>query len=118
MTDESPIIWSPALYGDIDDMIQEAERQMEPPVKAFWDKINIVPQKWQLPPWGDEGGGFWVVALVGQDCIYFNDIEDGFNISRFETLGVIQEYVSEQTELIFCIRSYYQAFLDAINPIM
>ena len=109
-------MWSPALYGEIDDMIQQAEAQMEPAVRAFWDRIGIVPQKWQLPPWGDEGGGFWVVALLGQECIYFNDIEDGFNISRFDGLGIILEYGCEQDELIYCIREYCKAFMDAVNP--
>ncbi|MGI4792154.1 MAG: hypothetical protein ACRYFS_25300 [Janthinobacterium lividum] len=107
-------MWQAALYAEIDEMIQSAQAQMKPEVKAFWERISIVPQKWQLPPWGDEGGGFWVVALLGQECIYFNDIEDGFNLGHFDTLGVIREYGSNQTELIYFIRFYYAAFMEAI----
>lgn len=107
-------MWHPALYAEIDEMVQAAELQMEPAVQAFWGRISVVPQKWQLPIWGDAGGGFWVVALMGQECIYFNDIEDGFNVGQFDTLGIIRYYGCEQDELEHCIRFYYEAFTKAI----
>ena len=107
-------MWRAALYAEVDKMIQEAEAQMEPPVKAFWNRISIVPQKWHLSPWGDEGGGFWVVSLLGQECLYYNDIEDGFNFSRFETPGIIGEYGCEQRELYHCVFSCYESFTQAI----
>lgn len=52
-----------------------------------------------LHPWGDEGGGFWIVALLGSRVIWFNDIEDGFNISTWSTQGSIDEYYCNQDEL-------------------
>jgi hypothetical protein len=107
-------MWHPALYGDIDDMIMAAEVQMEPAVKAFWDKISIVPQKWQLPPWGDEGGGFWVVAIVGQWCLYYNDIEEGFNGSEFAQFGQIGCYYCNQGDLLSFVRAYHRDFTEAI----
>ena len=60
--------------------------------RRFWDLIKINPQKWTLPPWGDEGGGFWVVGLIGANCIYYNDIEDGFNFSSYTEFGRIDDY--------------------------
>ena len=38
---------------------------------------------WASHPYGDLGGGFWVVALLGETVVWFNDIEDGFNRSHF-----------------------------------
>ena len=64
---------------------------------------------------GDLGGGFWVVAIIGQKCIYYNDIEDGFNESEFEETGQIGEYLTNQSELLPFIQSYYQHFMKEIT---
>ena len=61
----------------------------------------VAPAKWQLSPWGDLGGGFWVIAVMEDRVLWYNDIEDGFNVSRFVTLGTIPstEYWCNQDEL-------------------
>ena len=87
-------------------LVEAAEFAMEPEVLAFWKRIRVRPVKWQLPPWGDFGGGFWIVAVMGQECVWYNDIEEGFNISRFETFGFIADYECNQAELDACIRAY------------
>ena len=65
----------------------------------FWESIKIDPVKWDLHPWGDEGGGFWVVAIMGNTVLWYNDIEDGFNRSKYSTFGLIDEYWCNQDEL-------------------
>lgn len=72
---------------------------MEPAVRRLWALIQIEPAKWQQHPWGNEGGGFWVVGLLGRQVLWYNDIEDGFNISRYTTFGTIDEYWCNQDEL-------------------
>ncbi|BAT53400.1 hypothetical protein NOS3756_23600 [Nostoc sp. NIES-3756] len=110
-------MWEPIsedkLFGLIDSA--EVDMEAEPSVKIFWERIKIKPQKWQLSPWGDEGGGFWVVALIGTECIYYNDIEEGFNISRFDTIGLINDYLCNQSNLTSCIHFYYQSFMQALG---
>ena len=99
-------MWEPITQDELQVLIRNGEANMESQVEAFWNRIKIKPQKWQLPPEGDEGGGFWVVAVVGAECIYYNDIEDGFNSSPFDHFGRIREYWCNQTELDIAIRSY------------
>ena len=98
----------------IQEVIDNAEWMMAPSTRTFWDKIKVKPQKWQLPPMGDMGGGFWVVAVVGQQCIYYNDIEEGFNISTWEWAGHIDEYCSGQSDLASFVSSYYHHVIAAI----
>jgi len=98
--------WKPITSDALDAMIEAAEFEMEPPVLLFWKTLRIRPVKWNLSPWGDLGGGFWVVAVIGDRCFWYNDIEEGFNISRYEAVGQIQEYGCNQTELDHCIRSF------------
>lgn len=68
--------------------------------KSIWRLIKFSsPTKWKQEPWGEKGQGFWVVATFSNHCIYFNDIENGFNISKFEKLGIINDYWCNQDEL-------------------
>ena len=90
-------------------MIELEELAMDPPTRLFWDLIKIPPVKWQLSPWGDEGGGFWVVALAGRNCVYFNDIEEGFNRSQYEEFGRIRDYWCNQSGLAECIRNTFKS---------
>ncbi len=92
-------MWQPISEDDLLPLIATAEAAMAPPALALWERVRIQPVKWALPPWGDMGGGFWVVAVVGQECVWYNDIEDGFNVSRFETTGRIADYWCSQSEL-------------------
>jgi hypothetical protein len=91
--------WEPISHADLHTRIESGEAEMDAPVRAFWERIRIKPVKWSLPPWGDLGGGFWVVAIIGQQVVWFNDIEDGFNCSRYDSFGTISEYWCNQSEL-------------------
>jgi hypothetical protein len=91
--------WKPMTAEGLAREIQESEAQLSDIEATFWNLVKVVPQKWQLHPWGDDGGGFWVVAIFGNQVIYYNDIEDGFNTSIFSTLGTIDEYWCNDDEL-------------------
>jgi len=69
--------------------------------RAFFHKAACPPGKWRQSPWGDAGGGFWAVAVWENRVLWYNDIEHGFNISRFSVPGVIpeNEYWCNQDEL-------------------
>ena len=88
---------------------------METPVRVLWGRIKVNPRKWQLPPWGDAGGGFWVVAVVGQQCVYYNDIEGGFNDSPYSLWGHIGEYGCNQTDLLTYMTWYHRTFTEAVT---
>ena len=72
---------------------------MDPATRRFWKAIQLDPRKWQQHPWGDEGGGFWVVGVLGQRVLWYNDIEDGFNVSEYSEFGTIDHYGANQSEL-------------------
>jgi hypothetical protein len=79
--------------------------------RQLWDAIKVPPHKWHLHPWGDQGGGFWVVALLGRTVVWFNDIEDGFNRSQYKQYGDISDYWCNQDELSWTV----QHLLDEIQ---
>ena len=70
----------------------------------LWEAIRMSPVKWVQHPYGDVGGGFWAVAIIGTNVVWFNDIEDGFNISSYQTWGVIGDYWANQNTLIQAVQ--------------
>lgn len=92
--------WRPIEQKALLDLIENSEWLMNEFQKSFWDIIKLkFPEKWAQHPWGKDGNGFWVVAVYGNNCLYYNDIEEGFNESSFKIWGIIDEYFSNQTDL-------------------
>jgi len=92
--------WTPIEESALLELIDSAEWILEGLDKSFWRLIKLNdPEKWVNHPLGDLGGGFWVVAIVGNRCVYYNDIEEGFNVSTFKSWGEIDEYFSNQLKL-------------------
>lgn len=78
-----------------------------PDCLKFWEYIKIAPEKWEEKTMGKEGGGFWVVAILGKTVIYYNDIEEGYNWSPFTSYGQIDYYYPNQMELHQMIESLF-----------
>jgi hypothetical protein len=98
-------MWLPITLDQLHDLIRPSVAGMSPTERRLWELVRVPPVKWALHPWGDEGGGFWVVGLVGERVIWYNDIEDGFNISPYMMHGSIREYRCDQGGLQPVIRS-------------
>lgn len=90
---------SPCPLDRLWELIAEGECEMAPRELRLWELVRIPPVKWQLSPWGDHGGGFWVVAIFGRNVIWYNDIEEGFNRSPYEKAEIIGDYRCDQCGL-------------------
>lgn len=105
-------MWDPISLKELNDLITQSVAQMEAPARDLWELVRLDrPVKWQLSPWGDEGGGFWVVAILGQKAVWYNDIEDGFNVSRYSTSGLLNEYWCSHDELHHVVNRTCQQIL-------
>lgn len=92
-------MWTPITETELLDQIQKTENLLSGELWNFWQLINVNTEKWQEDEFGKEGNGFWAVAICGQRVVWYNDIEDGFNISTYQTYGQINEYWCNQYEL-------------------
>jgi hypothetical protein len=91
--------WSSISEVELHELILKSEREMSTTDQRYWESIKIVPKKWDENSNGKAGGGFWVVGVLRNKVIWYNDIEDGFNISRYSKYGTIDEYLCNQDEL-------------------
>ena len=97
--------WQPISEQSLWDWINRGYDRMTEPQQKLWNAIKVTPHKWQLHPWGDMGNGFWVVAILGQTVVWFNDIEIGFNSSPYSEFGTISDYRCNQDQLQWQIES-------------
>ncbi len=91
--------WEPIAESALRERVAQGEARMSSLQLRLWETIQIEPTKWQQHPYGDPGAGFWVVAIIGTTVIWYNDIEEGFNRSRYSAYGTIDDYWCNQDEL-------------------
>ena len=91
--------WMPITLSELQELIDLGVSKMTSEQINMWNEISVVPEKWQEISYGQEGDGFWVVAICEDEIIWYNDIEEGFNISKFSVIGKIDDYGAEQDEL-------------------
>lgn len=104
--------WEPISEEELATLIAEAVNVMEPQANRLWNLIRMPPVKWAQHPWGDLGGGFWVVGVMGSRVVWYNDIEDGFNVSTYSTPGVFDDYWCNQDELQHSIDNILRLISD------
>lgn len=104
--------WAPATKPFICDEIRAAEARISACQLRIWKCIAIAPVKWALRPQGDLAGDFWVVAIFGGSVIWYNDIEDGFDVSPYSSFGEIDVYYASQYELRHVIQQIIEQISD------
>ena len=93
------IEWEPISDEALRARMAQGEARMTRPQRRLWEAIRVDPEKWQQHPYGDSGAGFWVVAVMGRTAIWYNDLEEGFNRSRYSAYGTLDDYWCNQDEL-------------------
>jgi len=91
--------WQPITEVALRKRIAQGVARMSAACRRLWEAVRVEPEKWALHPYGDAGGGFWVVAIIGRSVIWYNDIEEGFNRSRYSCHGRIDDYWRNDDEL-------------------
>ena len=104
--------WEPITKAALLQAIKIGEQQLEPSHLVFWNSIKVEPVRWQEPDYGEAGGGFWVVAVSASWVMWFNDIEDGFNVSEFIREGFISSYYCEKDELVWAVKRLYNVVCE------
>ena len=92
-------MWHPISLDELNLLIAQQLVECSTETRRLFEASSVTPHKWSLSPWGDAGGGFWVVAIINRSVLWYNDIEDGFNTSTFINSGTIEHYWCNQDTL-------------------
>jgi hypothetical protein len=103
----------PPPFGEAEiwELMNAARDRMTTVQRRLWEQVRISPQRWRQQPWGQSTNGFWAVGVIGMHVVWFNEIEEGFNLSHYTIFGTIDEYWCNQDELEHAI----QRLLNAIE---
>ncbi len=84
--------WAPISRAELDALVLLELYDCSAGQKEFFKAVSIDPEKWKQSTYGDRGGGFWAIACHNNKVLWYNDIEDGFQVSRFEHAGTIPDH--------------------------
>jgi len=81
--------------------IEEAEKELtllDERTLRLWERTKVPPTQWKQEQY-TESDDMWVIALLGNRCLYFNFVEEGWGWGFYEKWGVISEYHWQQDEI-------------------
>ena len=74
-----------------------AEQNLNSQQETYWNKIRLSPEIWKCIDVIEDY--FWVVAQTNKYVVWYNDIEESFNLSSYQIAGEIREYHASKQEL-------------------
>lgn len=105
----------PINEEDIYDILLEAENGLRPICKRFWAGLKTEPQKWLEDSFDSKLGGFWVVGIFGENIIWYNELEDGFSISKYKKFGKMDHYNAYATPLSEIIEQIVRGWMGEMQ---
>lgn len=90
--------WQPISTEELDELIAAQLTDCSPEQREFFDRCRVVPHLAKLDRLG-EIETVIVVAKAGDLVLYYEDVEEGFNISSLGPDGPIASPGHEQWEL-------------------
>jgi len=97
--------WTPLTREELQSLLERELADCSEEQRAYLKTVALEPTKWSQSPYGDDGEGFWAVAADDSRVLWYNDIEEGFNVSTFAEWGTIptNEYWCNQDDLKFAL---------------
>ena len=86
---------------ELDKEIAASEGKLrEPDERAIrlWERMRIEPSRWNQEQYPGVGL-FWVIAVIGNRCLYHNEVEGGWGWGRYEQWGKINAYHWQQDDI-------------------
>jgi hypothetical protein len=97
--------WRPASEAEVADILGQELAVCTDLEREFFEKIKVTPfQRCQIA----RGGGIehvFVVAVWSGWMVFWEDVEEGFEVSRVDPDGVIRDYAASQWEIRYAINA-------------
>ncbi len=94
--------WKPTTLSELQAILSEDLSRCTPEQRRLWESCSVTPRLVPIVRYGSQEQVF-VVAERQREAIYWEDVEQGFNISPLGSNGDILEHWCNQDELAFAL---------------
>ena len=110
--------WRAVSETELHEIVDRELAECSDELRAYFYSVSFEPSRWRQTPYGDEGGGFWAIAADQNRVLWYNDIEDGFNVSEFASRGAIPEdqYWCNQDPLTYALPALRDGPVRRMGP--
>ena len=99
--------WSPATIEEVNQIVVRGLKDCDTEQLAAFDKYRVAPFSAPIVRYG-QMESVVVVAGNGDQVIYYEDVEDGFNVSPISPDGRVSEHRCNQDELRFTLNAWIE----------
>jgi hypothetical protein len=99
--------WQPATVEEVNEIIARDLKECDAQQLATFDKYRIEPFFAPIVRYG-QTESVVVVARNGDQVIYYEDLDDGFNVSPMSADGRVVEHWCNQDELRFALNAWIE----------
>ena len=97
--------WEPISATELEELVNKQLNDCGPELIAVFERYKVNPFRAPIDRYGREEHVF-VVARKGDEVMYFEDVEDGFNLSPISTDGKILEHWCNHDDLKYALRRW------------
>lgn len=90
--------WRPATESDVQNIMIEDQRLFTDEQRELFDKYSVSLERVQIRRFNKLENAF-IVAKKGPSVLYYEDVEEGFNVSHRLIKGIIEDSGCEQDTL-------------------
>ncbi len=98
--------WVPISATDLDRLLRDELAVCQPELVVVFERYRVVP--FRAPLQSDTLKDVFVVARRGNEALYYEDVEEGFNFSRMSEDGRLLEHWCNQDGLRFALRRWQE----------
>jgi hypothetical protein len=99
--------WRPATIEEVSEIVARDLKDCDVEQLAAFDKYRVEPFPAPIVRYG-QTESVVVVARNGDQVIYYEDVEDGFNVSPISPDGRVLEHGCNQDELRFALNAWIE----------
>ena len=99
--------WRPATVEDVDEIVAQDLAACDPEQLAVFNKYRVKAFAAPLERYG-QLESVVVVARKGDEVIYYEDVEDGFQVSPISPEGQLLEHWCNDDELRFALNAWIE----------
>lgn len=84
---------------EITELLNDAQWVLEGLPNNFWRLIKLSPFEIWGTPEEAEAEYVWVVAIIGNRCVFYDELNNGFVIGHYDVHGELDESLFDQSAM-------------------